>query len=38
MNKTQCAKLYIANRASTLRKFSAIYKHHQITDLSFKNE
>ena len=29
----------IANRAfSSLRKFSAIYKHRQIVDLAFKNE
>jgi len=28
---------YIANRAfSGLRKFSAIYQHHQIVDLAFK--
>ena len=31
--------LYISNRAFTGdRKFSAIYKHHQIVDLAFKNE
>lgn len=31
------ATLYIANRAfGGLRKFSAIYKHRQIVDLTFK--
>ncbi|PHR21931.1 MAG: hypothetical protein COA38_18620 [Fluviicola sp.] len=35
--KTRLVTLYIANRAfSSLRKFSANYKHRQVVDLAFK--
>ena len=38
-NQTLLLFLYKGNRAfGDLRKFSAIYKHRQISNLAFKNE